>query len=64
MTAEDGAAVLRNAGDVPAIGAMVLRPGHADTFTAAENFLWLNPGEEKRIAVDCTEGLSAWALNA
>ena len=64
VTAEDGAAVLRNAGDVPAIGAMVLRPGHADTFTAAENFLWLNPGEEKRIAVDCTEGLSAWALNA
>lgn len=64
VTAADGIAVLKNEGDVPAIGAMITRPGHADTFTAWENFVWLNPGEEKRIAVDSTEGLSTWALNA
>ena len=64
VTVSDGDAVLKNTGAVPAIGAMVTRPGHADSFTAYENFLWLNPGEEKRIRVDCTEGLSAWALNA
>lgn len=60
----NGAAVLKNEGNVPAIGAMVTRPGHADTFTAWENFVWLNPGEEKHIVVDCTEGFSTWALNA
>ena len=64
VTVSDGDAVLKNTGAVPAIGAMVTRPGHADSFTAYENFLWLNPGEEKRIRADCTEGLSAWALNA
>lgn len=64
VSADDGFAVLKNIGSVPAIGAMVTCPGHADVFTAYENFLWLNPGEEKRISVDRTEGLSAWALNA
>lgn len=64
VSAADGVAVLKNEGPVPAIGAMVTRPGHADTFTAQGNFLWLNPGEIKCIAVDSAEGLSAWALNA
>ena len=64
VTAGEGVAVLKNEGDVPAIGAMVSRPGYADTFTAQENFVWLNPSEEKRITVDSTEGLTAWALNA
>ena len=64
LRTEDGCAVVSNTGDVPAIGAEVYRAGHADTFTAQENFFWLDPGEEKRVPVDTADGLSVRALNA
>jgi beta-mannosidase len=64
LKAEPGAAVVANTGSVPALGVMVTRPGHADTFTPDEGFLWLDPGETQRIPVDSTEGLSVEALNA
>lgn len=41
----------------------MLRPGHLDTFTAAENYLWLEPGETGRIPVNTTEGLTVEAWN-
>ena len=64
LRAENGCAVVANTGDTFAVGAEVVRVGHADTFTAGENFFWLNPGEEKRIPVGCVDGLSVRALNA
>lgn len=64
LAVSDGCARVANVGKRPAVGVCVERPGHADTFTAWENFFWLDPGEERRIRVDCTEGLRATALNA
>lgn len=59
-----GHALIENCGEVPAIGAMVRRDGHSDSFIAEENFLWLEPGEMREIEVNTIEGISAWALNA
>ena len=60
---EDGAAVVRNTGAVPAMGVCVRRPGHADTFTPEDGFLWIDPGETRIIQVDSVEGLAIEALN-
>jgi beta-mannosidase len=64
LAADRGIAVVGNTGSVPAMGVAVTRPGHADTFTPEEGFLWLDPGETRRIAVDSTDGLDVEALNA
>ncbi len=42
---------------------LVLSRGHWALFTAAENYLWLEPGETKRIPVNTTEGLTVEAWN-
>ena len=64
VSVDGNEAVLKNVGSVPAVGAMVIDPGHMDTFTAMENFIWLDPGKTKRIPVDHLEALVPWALNA
>ena len=61
---KDGTVVLTNTGKLPAVGAFVVRPGHLDTFTASENYLWLDAGEKHTIRVDTLEGLSVAAWNA
>jgi len=48
----------------PAGGVVLHRPGHADTFTADEGLLWLDPSETRRVRVNTTEGLTVDALNA
>ena len=50
-------AVLKNTGTLPAVGAMVQRLGHLDTFSASDNCIWLEPGESRRIHVNHTHGL-------
>jgi beta-mannosidase len=64
LKAGSGTAVVTNTGSLPAVAVTVQRPGHLDTFTAGENFLWLEPGETKRIPVSESSGLSAEAWNA
>jgi hypothetical protein len=63
LSVEEGVAVLTNTGSVPALGACVRQPGHAHTFTPEDGFLWIDPGETRRIKVDSTEGLTFEALN-
>jgi beta-mannosidase len=53
-----------NTGALPAVGVHVDRPGHLDTFTASDNYFWLNPGESKDITVNSAEGLVVSAWNA
>jgi beta-mannosidase len=64
LRVEPGVAVVTNPGPVPAVAVAVQRPGHRDTFTAAENGLWLEPGETKSIPVSDSNGLilEAWNL--
>ena len=60
----NGAVVVTNTGKLPAVGVNVGRPGHLDTFTASQNYLWLDPGERQMIRVDALDGLSVAAWNA
>jgi beta-mannosidase len=55
---------LTNSGGLPAVAAHVLRPSHLDTFTADDNYFWLEPGESREIAVSDSQGLVAGAWNA
>jgi beta-mannosidase len=54
---------LTNTGNVPAVAVNIRRPGHQDTFTAADNYIWLEPGESKTIKVNVTQGLSLKGWN-
>jgi beta-mannosidase len=55
--------VITNDGEVPAVAVSIERPGHADTFHASENFVWLDPGESKTVEVNATEGLKLEGWN-
>lgn len=57
-------AVVTNTGAVPAVGVHLERPGHLDSFTASDNYCWLDPGEEGVIAVSEAEGVVVQAWNA
>ena len=57
MKVEGGKAVLKNTGSLPGVGVSIGRPGHLDTFTAEENYFWLEAGESKTVKVSDTEGL-------
>ena len=61
---KNGAVVVTNTGKLPAVGVCVGRPGHLHTFNASENYLWLDPGEQRAIRVDALKGLSVGAWNA
>jgi beta-mannosidase len=58
-----GSVIITNDGALPAVGVSIERPGHADTFHASENFVWLDPGESKTIAVNAMEGLKLEGWN-
>ena len=64
LTVENGAAVVRNTGALPAVGVHVDRPGHLDTFTVSDNYFWLDAGETRTVRVNSTDGLTAAAWNA
>ena len=61
---KNGAVVVTNTGTLPAVGVNVGRPGHLDSFTASENYLWLDAGERRAIRVNTLDGLSVGAWNA
>ncbi len=63
MTTEDGRVAVRNTGDVPLVAVHVSRPGHAESFRASDNYLWLDPGEVREIQVNATEGLKLEGWN-
>lgn len=63
LKVEGGDAIVTNKGTLPAVGTRVLRLGHLDTFTASENYFWLDPGESHRVRVNSVEGLTASAWN-
>jgi hypothetical protein len=48
-----------------AMRAAVLRPGHLASFSAGDNYFWLDPGESNAIRVSDTDGLAvdAWNLD-
>jgi beta-mannosidase len=62
MEVQDRQVVVTNEGALPGVGVHIDRPGHLDTFTADDNYFWLNPGETHVIQVNETKGLalSAW----
>jgi len=55
--AADGAYVIRNTGDVPAINVHFVCPKVSDRFVCEDSYFWLEPGEERRIEVNFTEGV-------
>jgi len=63
MTTVGSKVMVHNVGKVPAVGVHIVRPGHADTFKASDNYFWLDPGESKTILVNQTEGLDLKTWN-
>jgi beta-mannosidase len=63
LAVKDGTAVVTNTGALPAVGVHVDRPGHLDTFTASENYFWLDVGESRTVRVNSTDGLTVAAWN-
>ena len=64
LRAANGRAVVTNEGSLPAVAAAISRPGHLDTFTAEENYFWLDAGQSKTVAVSTCDGLTVEAWNA
>jgi len=63
LRVEGDRAIVTNTGDLPAVGVAVLRPGYLDTFTADDNYFWLDAGEGKAVRVSDTDGLTVEAWN-
>ena len=64
MSVDDGRATVRNTGRLPAVGVAVLRPGQMDSFSASDNYFWLEPGESKSIEVSHPDGLTVHCWNS
>jgi len=56
--------VIRNVGDVPAVGVHFECAAIADRFSADDSYFWLEPGEERSVRVSETRGISVAAWNA
>ncbi len=56
--------MVKNIGNLPALGVNIQCPGKADKFTASDNYIWLDPGESAELEVNITKGLvtDAWNL--
>lgn len=63
LAAGGGVATVTNTGSLPAVGVTLLRPGHADTFSADDGCFWLEPRESRRIRVSHDAGLAVDAWN-
>lgn len=55
---------VKNTGTLPAVAVNISRPGYLHIFTVSDNYFWLDPGEEKAVEVDDTEGVAVSAWNA
>lgn len=60
---ENDHVIIKNCGRFPAVGVNVGRPGHLDTFCVEDNYFWLEPGEEQKMLVNCTQGVTVQAWN-
>ena len=61
---EDGLIRIINQGAYPAVGVTIECEGAQESFTAEDSVFWLNPGEERLIRVNRTEGIKVSAFNA
>ncbi len=52
--------IVKNTGKVPAVAVNFNCAAVSDTFTPADNYFWLEPGEEKRITVNSTAGVEGF----
>lgn len=63
ITVEGSVAVLKNTGDVPAVGVFVECLSDDSDFTASDNFIMLGAGEVRKIGVNRDSGLTVRGLN-
>lgn len=63
-SADKNRILLQNCGTVPLVGVTLESEKDDTTFTASDNFLWLDAGETQTVAVSVTDGVvvSAWNL--
>ena len=63
LTVEDKVAVIKNTGNVPAVGVFVECPENDTEFSASDNFLMLLPGETREIIVTHGKNLTVRGFN-
>ncbi len=56
--------IVKNSGDLPAVGVHVQCPSASNSLLASDGYFWLDPDEEHRIDVNITDGVSCAAWNA
>lgn len=60
----DGYFVIMNTGNTPAVGVHFECPSVSDVFVCEDNYFWLDPGEQRSIAVNETQGVNVKAWNS
>lgn len=63
FTQEQNCVIIKNTGHVPAFMVSVEAPGHSDTFTAGDNYFWLEAGETKEVTVNNQENIKVSCFN-
>ena len=63
MTVNDGRVSISNVGNFPAVGVFIENLPHDTEFTVSDNFLFLEPGEERTLNVNISDGISVRGLN-
>lgn len=64
FTTRDGLLEITNASDTPALGVFIENPENDTEFTAEDNFLFLLPGETRKIKVNFAPGVRVRAINS
>ena len=64
FTARDGLLEITNTSDTPALGVFIENPENDTEFTAEDNFLFLLPGETRKIKVNFAPGVRVRAINS
>jgi beta-mannosidase len=64
VKAEPNALIVKNTGEVPAVGVHFDCPAISDHFTVEDAYFWLDPGEERRLEAGETQGVKVMAWNA
>lgn len=54
---------ISNTGDFPAIGVHVLCPGYDDQLICSENYIWLDPGESRKIKINLPQQVKVLGWN-
>ena len=63
LAAQGDTLTLRNTGVCPAVGVFVENLFHDTDFTVSDNFLFLEPGEERTLRVNVSQGVSVRGFN-